>query len=170
MDNITSIGEFDGVLRGPMSNLQETIEEQVPLTKDTPYRKRWWSRDLSDMRGVKERLARTSFRLLSDPQHAVHAEYQSYRNRYTDAIRLAKKDFWNAWIDSVNSKTIWDANCFLRSGASNGGSARIPPINATDGDGQPTCSNPTRTKARSSTRHSSSHQALHPYRRAPILP
>ncbi len=138
VDNITSIGEFDGVLHGLMSDLQETIEEQVPLTKDTPYRKRWWSRDLSDMRGVKERLARASFRLRSDPQHAVHAEYRSYRNRYADAIRLAKKDFWNAWIDSVDSKTIWDANRFLRSGASDGGSARIPPINATDGDGRPT--------------------------------
>lgn len=135
-DTITSVAEFDEVLQALMTDLQETIAELVPLTQDMPYHKRWWSKDLSTMRGVKERLARASFCLRSDSRHAVHAKYRSYRNRYADAIRVAKKDFWNACIDSVDSKTIWDANRFLKRGVSDGGSARIPPINAVGEDGQ----------------------------------
>ncbi len=136
-DVITTTEDFDDLLQKLMTDLQDTVAEQVPLVKDTPYRKRWWSKDLSCMRGVKERLASASFRLRSDPQHTVHAEYRRYRNRYADAIRLAKKDFWEAWIDTIDSKSIWDANRFLKQGASDGGSARIPPINTVDQDGCP---------------------------------
>ncbi|KAJ2981722.1 hypothetical protein NUW54_g10834 [Trametes sanguinea] len=53
------------------------------------------------------------------------------------AVRAAKRDHWQAWIDSVDGKTIWDANRFLRRGPTDGGSARIPPIRATDVGGRP---------------------------------
>ncbi|CDO77770.1 hypothetical protein BN946_scf185041.g1, partial [Trametes cinnabarina] len=46
----------------------------------------------------------------------------------------AKNDYWKAWIDSVDGKTIWDANRFLKRGATDGGGVRIPPI-WVDGDG-----------------------------------
>lgn len=77
---ITLTAEFDEVLQALMTDLQDTIAEHVLLAKDTPYRKRWWSKDLLNMQGVKERLVCTSFCLRADPQHAVHAEYHRYRN------------------------------------------------------------------------------------------
>lgn len=77
---ITLTVEFDKVLQALMTDLQDTIAEHVLLAKDTPYRKRWWSKDLLNMRGVKEHLVCASFCLRTDPQHAVHAEYHRYRN------------------------------------------------------------------------------------------
>ncbi|CDO73528.1 hypothetical protein BN946_scf185013.g163 [Trametes cinnabarina] len=134
---IETTQEFDRTLGALMDDLQATIEEHVPLTADTPYTKRWWSKELTSMRKEKERLARISHRNRQDSKHPSHAEYRRFRNRYADAIRAAKRDHWQAWIDSVDGKTIWEANRFLRRGPTDGGSARIPPIRATDADGRP---------------------------------
>lgn len=136
-EKITSVAHFDSTLDALMSDLQETIAEHVPMAQDTPYIKRWWSKDLTKMRRQKEKLGRRSHRNRLDRQHPVHAEYRRFRNRYTDMIRAAKNDFWKAWIDSVDSWTIWDANRFLKRGSTDGGSARIPPINVVGVDGQP---------------------------------
>ena len=118
-----------------MHDLHATIEELVPIKSDTPYTKRWWSKELAKMRTEKERLGRISFQNRADKEHAAHAEYRRYRNKYTDHIRAAKNDFWRAWIDSVDGKTIWDANRFLQRGPTDYSSARVPPIRVTEDDG-----------------------------------
>ncbi|CDO75099.1 hypothetical protein BN946_scf185010.g24 [Trametes cinnabarina] len=118
-----------------MSDLQATIDEHVPEAASTPYAKRWWLKDLSKMRKEKERLARLAHCHRADPAHPSHAEYRRYRNMYADNIQAAKNDYWKAWIDSVDGKTIWDANRFLKRGATDGGGVRIPPI-WVDGDGR----------------------------------
>lgn len=69
------------------------------------------------MRTEKERLGRIAFRHRAMPAHPAHAEYRRYRNIYADNITAAKNDFWKAWIDSIDGKTIWDANRFLKRGA-----------------------------------------------------
>ncbi|CDO73955.1 hypothetical protein BN946_scf185043.g2 [Trametes cinnabarina] len=126
--HIDSTAVFDATLDHLMSDLQATIDEHVPEAASTPYAKRWWSKHLSKMRKEKERLARLDYRHRADPAHSSHAEYRRHRNTYADNIRAAKNDYWKAWIDSVDGKTIWDANRFLKRGATDGGGARIPPI------------------------------------------
>ncbi|CDO77096.1 hypothetical protein BN946_scf184473.g40 [Trametes cinnabarina] len=125
---IDSKAVFDTTLDHLMADLQATINEHVPEVASTPYTKRWWSKDLSRMRKEKERLGRLHYRHRADRAHPSHVEYRRYRNMYADHIQAAKNDYWKAWIDSVDGKTIWDANRFLKRGATDGGGARIPPI------------------------------------------
>ena len=42
--------------------IKETIKEQVPINKPSPYAKRWWTKNLTKMKKHKERLARLSYR------------------------------------------------------------------------------------------------------------
>lgn len=134
--NINTIARFDRVLNELMDDLQATIAEHVPENAQTPYAKRWWSADLARMRTEKERLGRRSFRHRADTAHSAHAEYRRYRNVYADNITAAKNDFWKAWIDSIDGKTIWDANRFLKRGPTDGGRARIPPIRVSEAGGR----------------------------------
>ncbi|CDO74895.1 hypothetical protein BN946_scf184988.g2 [Trametes cinnabarina] len=134
--HIDSRANFDTTLDHLMADLQATISEHVPEAASTPYTKQWWSKDLSRMRREKERLGRLDYRNRADPTHPSHAEYRRYRNMYADHIQAAKNDYWKAWIDSVDGKTIWDANRFLKRGASDGGGARIPPIWADEAGGR----------------------------------
>lgn len=132
---VQTVAEFDATLAALMLDLQTTIEDHIPLAPDTPYAKQWWSKELTLMRREKERLARIAFHQRANPSDPAHAEYRRYRNQYADHIRAAKQDYWTAWINTVDKKTVWDANQFLKRGSTDGGCARIPPIKVPQHDG-----------------------------------
>ena len=83
---IPSIQVFDATLARLMEALRSTIDKEVPETRPPPYAKRWFSKELDDMRREVGRAARLAHKLLHDPDHAVHKDYRRLRNRYGDRI------------------------------------------------------------------------------------
>ena len=57
---ITSEAQFVGKIASMEGAIKATIHKHVPLTKLSPYTKRWWSKELDGMKRNKERLARDS--------------------------------------------------------------------------------------------------------------
>ena len=127
--------DFDTTLQGLMDAINTAIEQEVPLTKPTPFSKRWWTKELHKMRKEKQRLGRASFKQKGDPHHPAHREYKAYRNRFADHIAYAKLDCWKSWLDSADTHSIWAAHRFIKKGPSDGGSTRIPPLKAMRGNG-----------------------------------
>ncbi|KAL7277809.1 hypothetical protein ACG7TL_002174 [Trametes sanguinea] len=133
---IISKMDLDRALARLNSALDAAVKKDVPLTSLCPFSKRWWSKDLERMRRESKRLGREAHRMRGDPSSEVHKTFRAARNRYTDHIRAAKRDHWNAWLDSVDSRSIWAAHRFVKNGSTDGGSCRIPPIRA-EQDGRP---------------------------------
>ena len=126
--NISSIPDFDDTLAQLMTALRATIDEEVPETRPPPYAKRWFSKELNDMRREVGRAARLSHKLLFDPDHPAHRTYRQMRNHYGDRIRQAKKDHWDAWISDADMKSVWTVGKYIRAGSSDGSKSSIPPI------------------------------------------
>ncbi|KAI0363582.1 hypothetical protein BV20DRAFT_909146, partial [Pilatotrama ljubarskyi] len=80
--HVHSIAAFDNMLAQLMEDIQTTVADHVPESPDTPYAKRWWSKDLAKMRVEKERLSRVAHRHRADRTHPSHREYRCYCNRY----------------------------------------------------------------------------------------
>lgn len=126
--NISSIPIFDETLAQLMTALQSTIDKEVPETRPPPYAKRWFSKELNDMRREVGRAARLSHKLLHDPDHPAHRTYRKMRNQYGDRIRQAKKDHWDAWISEADMKSMWTVGKYIRAGSTDGSKSSIPPI------------------------------------------
>ncbi|KAH9828554.1 uncharacterized protein C8Q71DRAFT_672091, partial [Rhodofomes roseus] len=73
---------FNTILDALMNALTETIEETVPETKPPPFAKRWYSKELNNLRREVGRLGRRAWKLREFPDHPIHREYRSLRNRY----------------------------------------------------------------------------------------
>ena len=125
---IPSIPVFDSMLTRLMDALHSTIDKEVPETRPPPYAKRWYSKELDDMRRKVGRAARLAHKLLNDPNHPAHVEYRKLRNRYGDRICQAKKDHWDAWISDADMKSVWTIGKYVRAGSSDGSRSSIPPI------------------------------------------
>jgi hypothetical protein len=54
---LRDIPEFETSLEGFMKTLDTVIEKHVPITKPSPFKKRWWSKDLSKMRNQVRKLS-----------------------------------------------------------------------------------------------------------------
>lgn len=135
-EHIQTVTDFDRYLTTLSAAISAAVEAEVPLTKPTPFTRRWWSKELSTMRREKQRAGRLSFRHRGDASHEAHAEYRRVRNQYAERIKYARKDCWAAFLDSTDAHSIWAAHRFIKRGSTDGGSARIPPLKAMDGDGR----------------------------------
>ena len=131
-ERIHTVEDFDLYLATLSAAISAAVEAEVPLTKPTPFTRRWWSKELSAMRRDKQRAGQASFRHRGDPSHAAHVEYRRVRNQYAERIKYARKDCWTAFLDSTDAHSIWTAHRFVKKGSTDGGSARIPPLKAMD--------------------------------------
>lgn len=125
---IESEEELNEIIGALTTSIQETIRSKVPTSKPCPYSKRWWSRELSDRKREKNKLSDLSYKLRALPDHPIHAEHATVRNKYGEAIHRAKLQHWTDWLLNATEREIWIANKYISSPAGDGGRTRIPTL------------------------------------------
>ncbi|KII85399.1 hypothetical protein PLICRDRAFT_115774, partial [Plicaturopsis crispa FD-325 SS-3] len=62
--------------------IQDTIRTTVPESKPCPHSRRWWSKELSDLKWRKNRLENESYKNRRLQDHPIHVECRQVRNAY----------------------------------------------------------------------------------------
>ena len=68
------------------SALLVTVEQVTLKSKPVLHSKRWWNKNLENLRKVKNRLNSALYCFRHNQQHPSHAQLQDARNKFTDAI------------------------------------------------------------------------------------
>jgi endonuclease/exonuclease/phosphatase family metal-dependent hydrolase len=90
--------------------LQEAIRTQVPMIENTPKSKRWWTRELTQLRARANKLGRASFKLRNIPEHRVHKEHKEAKGEYQKTLQNTKQQHWREWLEKAEDLDIWAAN------------------------------------------------------------
>ncbi len=106
--------------------LQETIARIVPISEICSKSKRWWAKELKELRKSTNKLGRKASRYKNWPDHEVHAEYKDTRKKYDKAIKYNKRHHWRDWLEKATDPDLWTANKYISAPASDGGKTRIP--------------------------------------------
>lgn len=133
---IENAGELDQV-HGKLSLAMLTaIEQCVPEIRPTPYRKRWWSEELTVMWKEKRRIQRraASYRSRGIKHECIEIA-RRVRNELGRAIEKAKKDHWEQFLDEALIDTVHNTARYTKGAATDGGRVRIPAIQTHDGTG-----------------------------------
>lgn len=89
------------------------MERYVPLAKPSPYAKRWWTEDLSQLRRDytywRNKLTKVRRNGLRDPHFTEMAK--TYKKRFHDAMRNQRKTHWQDFI--ADAKNIWTVSRYL---------------------------------------------------------
>jgi hypothetical protein len=134
---LRDIPEFETSLEGFTKTLDTVIEKHVPITKPSPFKKRWWSKDLSKMRNQVRKLSRKVYQQVKrhNFDHPVHEEHRQLRNTYTQMIRDAKQEHWIDWLEHADEHSIWTIHRFISSSSGDGAKTRIPILKVKQPDG-----------------------------------
>lgn len=100
----------------------------IPKKRTSPHSKPWWTPEL---RQLRREMAREQRRLHAPLQSLDRQDKEAYlvaRNRYFLAIKNAKRDHWNQFLEKTDPKSIFKAMAYTKP-LSNG---LMPAINGQD--------------------------------------
>jgi ribonuclease HI/exonuclease III len=131
-DEITTEDQFYARIAQVDKAIKTAIRKHVPLTRLSPYSKRWWNKELTGMKRDKEKLARKSYTRRALDNDPIHEEFRQARNIYSKAIRDAKSEHWLGWLETLDEEGVWAANRMATGPAADGGRGRIPTLQVKD--------------------------------------
>jgi hypothetical protein len=115
-----------------MTSVLEAIHALTPKAKPSPYAKRWWTTDLTNLRRLYtyQRNQARAHRRIGAVSQILEQQVKQAAKEYHDAIRRQKKASWEDFLqDDVN---IWQATRYL-SPSDSPAFDKIPPLVRGDG-------------------------------------
>ena len=111
--------------------IQRTIGTQVPTTSLSPKSKRWWTKELTQLRREANKLGRQSYDRRRDLEHAIHEKHSAAAKNYRRVLEQTKRQHWRDWLEKADDPDIWTAHRLTASTWGDGGKARIPTLKHT---------------------------------------
>ncbi|KAI0268048.1 hypothetical protein BGY98DRAFT_893960, partial [Russula aff. rugulosa BPL654] len=75
-------GELDTECNRLTAALQTTIQREVPITELGPMSRRWWTKELTDLRREASKIGRKASKFKNDPTNPLHAESAKVKKEY----------------------------------------------------------------------------------------
>jgi len=125
---ITTDEELQQVATNLTKAIQESIQATIKLNSPCPHSKRWWNKDLDDLRKKVNKLSRQSYRNRALPNHESHEAHRKASNEYRDAITKAKTKHWQDFLEEATTNELWTANKYIKEPITDGGRTRVPTI------------------------------------------
>ena len=93
--------------------VSQVLEELAPATTPFPYEKRWWTKQLTELRTTYHQCRNKWTRAVrnQDFNEQLRANAKRTRNEYLHAIQNQKKRHWKDFLD--DSTNIWKALAYL---------------------------------------------------------
>ena len=108
--------------------IQEAVKDCVPTTVICAKSKRWWTKELTQMRRSMNKLGRQSYKLRNNPAHPIHGEHLEAEKLYDRTLERTKRQHWRDWLERAEDPDIWTIHKYTSQPSTDGAKARIPAL------------------------------------------
>lgn len=144
---LASEEEFQQAAQRLTNAITDAMETTVPFSKPCPHSKRWWTKELTNLRKQVTEANRLAYQFRGLPNHKCHEHLKTLKNRYAAQIESTKKQHWIEWLENIEGNNLWTANKYISSSSTDGGKARIPTLITRNPDGMQVEANTNQEKS-----------------------
>jgi Reverse transcriptase (RNA-dependent DNA polymerase) len=106
--------------------ITDVLHENLDELKPSPFSRRWWTKELTELKKEQNRLSNKLYRLRDVRNHPIHVEFRASINKFKEIMIETCKQHWIDWLESIEQQEIYTANKYLVSKPTDYSSARIP--------------------------------------------
>jgi len=144
---LASNEEFQEAAHQLTKTITEVIDSCVPNSKPCPHSKRWWTRELTNLRAQVNKSSKEAYLMRALPLHRCHAELESLKTRYVEEIASMKKQHWIEWLEDIEGNDLWTTNRYISSEPRDGGKTQVPSLKRKNEDNMITVANTNQEKS-----------------------
>jgi len=90
--------------------IQRTIIKQVPVMIISPKSKRWWTKELTQLCQLANKLGQQSYDRHHDSGHTIHGKHVTAAKNYRRILEQTKRQHWRDWLKKADDPDIWTAH------------------------------------------------------------
>lgn len=90
--------------------------------------KRWWTKELTDLKKEKNRLSKMAHHFRGTPDHPYHTEHKEAAWKLSNCIDATKKKHWSDWLEKATFNNIYTANKYINSDPTDYSNTCIPDL------------------------------------------
>lgn len=128
---IDSNESLDHVVQGLSAAFVQATDKAVPIAKESPFAKRWWTSELSAQRHEFKKLQNRAGKPNSTP--ASRDAARAAGREYQKAIRRQQRRHWKEWVEEATEQSVWQAHKYTSQAPDTVRSSKIPDLKAKDG-------------------------------------
>ena len=93
--------QFQHAVTSLTTAIQATTDAVVSLSKPVPHSRRWWNEELSALKKRLNKLNNESYRYRALADHPAHDAHMNTCNEYGEAIKQAKMQYWQDFLETA---------------------------------------------------------------------
>jgi hypothetical protein len=94
--------------------ISEAVKASIPRSRKSPRSKPWWTPELRERRKGLVKSYKDLFTSTNDRREDAKTAYLLARNSYFQAIKGAKRDHWNSFLEKTDPKSIFKAMSYTK--------------------------------------------------------
>jgi hypothetical protein len=107
---ITNQRQMDESCKNLTTAIQRAIEAEILVSNPTPKSKRWWTKELTQLRRLSNKLGRQSHQRGQDPEHDIHRQHDAAKKKYRKVLDHTKRHHWRDWLKKGEDPDLWTAH------------------------------------------------------------
>ena len=116
-----TVSSFTDIITG-------VLNYEIPITEPSPFSRRWWTKELMQLKRKQNRLSNKSYKFHLIVDHPSHAEYKTTVREFQDTLMFMHNQHWTDWLESAAQQDIYIANKYMVAEPTDFSSVRVPTL------------------------------------------
>ena len=127
--------------------MKDVLEDHLKERQPSPFVRRWWTKELSQLKKQQNRISNKAFKLQHVIDHPIHKELKTATKKFKDIMQETRNQDWTDWLEAASQQDLYIANKYISNEPTDYSNTRIPSLRTVTNNNLPSTADDNASKA-----------------------